>query len=94
MKQIKNYINGKWVDSKSGETFQSINPANKDEVVGVVSKSGKDDMDEAVKAARGAYEEWRLTPAPRRGGALDTYSRWKVIYRDFSGRLQKARIDK
>jgi len=25
---------------------------------------------------------------------LDTYSRWKVIYRDFSGRLQKAQIDK
>ncbi|RPI99439.1 MAG: aldehyde dehydrogenase family protein, partial [Deltaproteobacteria bacterium] len=29
-----------------------------------------------------------------RGGALDTYSQWKVIYRDFSGRLQKAQIDK
>jgi len=29
-----------------------------------------------------------------RGGALDTYSRWKVIYRDFSGRLQRAQIDK
>jgi aldehyde dehydrogenase (NAD+) len=29
-----------------------------------------------------------------RGGALDTYSRWKVVYRDFSGRLQKAQIDK
>jgi len=29
-----------------------------------------------------------------RGGALDTYSRWKVIYRDFSGRLQKAQMDK
>jgi aldehyde dehydrogenase (NAD+) len=29
-----------------------------------------------------------------RGGALDTYSRWKVIYRDYSGRLQKAQIDK
>ena len=29
-----------------------------------------------------------------RGGALDLYSKWKVIYRDFSGRLQKAQIDK
>jgi aldehyde dehydrogenase (NAD+) len=29
-----------------------------------------------------------------RGGALDTYSQYKVIYRDFSGRLQKAQIDK
>ena len=29
-----------------------------------------------------------------RGGALDTFTKWKVIYRDFSGRLQKAQIDK
>ncbi len=29
-----------------------------------------------------------------RGGALDTYTKWKVIYRDFSGRLQKAQIDR
>ncbi|MRR36851.1 aldehyde dehydrogenase family protein, partial [bacterium] len=29
-----------------------------------------------------------------RGGALEFYSRIKVIYRDFSGRLQKAQIDK
>ena len=29
-----------------------------------------------------------------RGGALDSYTKWKVIYRDFSGRLQKAQIDR
>lgn len=29
-----------------------------------------------------------------RGGALDMFTKWKVIYRDFSGRLQKAQIDK
>ncbi|MEW6666513.1 MAG: aldehyde dehydrogenase family protein [Thermodesulfobacteriota bacterium] len=29
-----------------------------------------------------------------RGGALDMYTKWKVIYRDFSGRLQKAQIDR
>ncbi len=28
-----------------------------------------------------------------RGGALDLYTKWKVIYRDFSGKLQKAQID-
>jgi aldehyde dehydrogenase (NAD+) len=28
-----------------------------------------------------------------RGGALDHYTKWKVIYRDFSGKLQKAQID-
>jgi alpha-ketoglutaric semialdehyde dehydrogenase len=29
-----------------------------------------------------------------RGGAIDFFSRMKVVYRDFSGRLQKAQIDK
>lgn len=28
-----------------------------------------------------------------RGGALDLYTKWKVIYRDFSGQLQKAQMD-
>jgi aldehyde dehydrogenase (NAD+) len=28
-----------------------------------------------------------------RGGALDLYTKWKVIYRDYSGKLQKAQID-
>lgn len=29
-----------------------------------------------------------------RGGALDFFTKWKVVYRDFSGRLQKAQIDR
>jgi acyl-CoA reductase-like NAD-dependent aldehyde dehydrogenase len=29
-----------------------------------------------------------------RGGALDMFTKWKVIYRDYSGRLQKAQIDR
>ena len=70
MEKIRNYIRGIWVDSKSGETFPSINPANTDETIGVVSKSGREDVDDAVKAAREAYEGWRLTPAPRRGEIL------------------------
>ncbi len=70
MEKVRNYINGKWVDSKSGETFRSINPANEEEVVGVITKSGRADVDQAVKAARDAYEKWRLTPAPRRGEVL------------------------
>jgi len=64
MEKIRNYIRGIWVDSKSGETFPSINPANTDETIGVVSKSGREDVDDAVKAAREAYEGWRLTPGP------------------------------
>jgi aldehyde dehydrogenase (NAD+) len=70
MERIRNYIKGAWVDSRSGKTFPSINPANTDETIGIVSKSGREDVDDAVKAAREAYEGWRLTPAPRRGEVL------------------------
>ncbi len=63
----KNLINGNRENAVSGQTFESINPTNTTEVVGVVCKSGKDDVDKAVDAARTAFNGWRLTPAPRRG---------------------------
>ena len=49
-------INGKWVPAKSGRTFESINPAN-EEVLALIAEGDKADVDEAVKAARKAFEE-------------------------------------
>jgi acyl-CoA reductase-like NAD-dependent aldehyde dehydrogenase len=49
-------IGGKWTAAKSGKTFESINPAN-EEVLAVVAEGDKADIDEAVKAARKAFEE-------------------------------------
>jgi acyl-CoA reductase-like NAD-dependent aldehyde dehydrogenase len=68
--KYQNFINGKWVDAKSGRTFENRNPANWDEVIGTFPRSAKEDVDEAVEAARAAYEKWRLVPAPRRGDIL------------------------
>lgn len=65
--KFHNFINGEWCDAVSGETFENRNPANWDEVVGLFPKSGKEEVDRAVRAAREAFEEWRLTPAPKRG---------------------------
>lgn len=65
--KIKNLINGDWVDAVSGNTLESINPADTYDVVGIVPRSGREDVDKAVDAARKAYESWRLVPAPRRG---------------------------
>jgi acyl-CoA reductase-like NAD-dependent aldehyde dehydrogenase len=48
-------IDGKWVAAKSGKTFETINPAN-EEVLGRVAEGDKADVDEAVKAARKAFE--------------------------------------
>lgn len=64
---IKNFINGKWIDAVDGKTLKSINPADTSDTIGIIPRSGQKDIDMAVSAARNAYEKWRLTPAPRRG---------------------------
>ncbi|MCL5423333.1 MAG: aldehyde dehydrogenase family protein [Nitrospirae bacterium] len=65
-----NFIDGKWDDALSGETFENRNPADTDELVGVVVKSGKADVDKAVAAAREVSRLWRLIPGPKRGEIL------------------------
>jgi acyl-CoA reductase-like NAD-dependent aldehyde dehydrogenase len=67
---FKNYINGKWVDAKSGKTFENRNPANWDDIIGIFPKSGPEDVEEAVKAARKAYQSWRLVPPPKRADII------------------------
>ena len=65
----QNYIGGEWVDAASGETFESTSPAD-GELIGIFPRSGADDVDRAVAAAKAAYEDWRLVPAPKRGEIL------------------------
>ncbi len=50
-------------------TFESLNPST-GEVIETFPRSTKDDVDRAVAAARAAWEDWRLVPAPERGNIL------------------------
>lgn len=65
-----NYMNGQWKKSSTGETEASVNPANIREIVGYVQKSGPQDADEAVAAAKAAKRAWRKLSAPARGEFL------------------------
>jgi phenylacetaldehyde dehydrogenase len=70
----KMLINGKWVESASGKTFATYNPAT-GEVLARVAEGDREDIDRAVKAARAAFETGRwpqLTPSER-GRAI-----WKL----------------
>jgi len=67
---FKNFINGKWTDSETKQTIERRNPANRDELVSTVTKSNKNDVDKAVKAARTAFPKWKQVPAPHRAELL------------------------
>src|SRR5947199_710148 len=69
-KVYKNLIAGEWIESRSGQTFENQNPANFKDVVGIFPRSNKDDVNDAVSAAKNAFESWRATPAPRRGDII------------------------
>ncbi len=71
VKQTKMLIDGKWVDSASGKTFETLNPAT-GQVIARVAEGDKADVDKAVKAARRAFEKgpWRKMNARERGRCL------------------------
>ena len=70
MNVFRNYINGEWVESRSGKTFPNINPANTDETVGLFQASNADDVNDACAAAMAAQPAWEEMPATRRGEYL------------------------
>jgi aldehyde dehydrogenase (NAD+) len=70
IKNCKLYLDGEWVDSVSGETFESDNPAQPKQILGKFQKGCKEDVDRAVEAAEKAFPKWSETPAPKRGLVL------------------------
>lgn len=63
------FIDGKWVDSKAGKTFEAHNPAN-GEKLAACADAGKEDVDLAVKAAWKAFETWKNVSPKDRAGLL------------------------
>ena len=67
---FNNLIGGDWVPAQSGQTFDSINPADISDVVGRFPQSGAEDVEAAVAAAQAAQPAWAALPAPKRGDVL------------------------
>lgn len=68
-KTYLNFLNGQWAASSSGEVQASLNPANSD-VVGYVQMSTKEELDQAVSAAKNAQIAWRKLSGNERGNYL------------------------
>jgi malonate-semialdehyde dehydrogenase (acetylating)/methylmalonate-semialdehyde dehydrogenase len=67
--RLKNYINGEWVEARTDQYADVINPA-RGELLARVPLSGEADVDRAVRSAREAFPEWRDTPPVTRGRYL------------------------
>ncbi|MGD0305630.1 MAG: aldehyde dehydrogenase family protein [Candidatus Acidiferrales bacterium] len=83
----KNFIGGEWVDSKSTHIFERRNPANREDIVARIALSARQEMKEAIVAAKTAYPAWRETPAPTRGKILFTAARIMQDEKDSLARL-------
>jgi len=75
-KQKKCLINGKWIDSATGEAFSVYNPASGG-VIDMASSGDKEDIDAAVKAARSVFDNpqhsWNTMTPSERGKLI-----WKI----------------
>jgi len=94
MEKFYNYINGEWKDSSTRERFENRNPADWNEVIGTFPKSDSTDVDEAVKTARSAFNDWRLMPAPKRGDILKVVGDIMVERKEEIARLMTSEMGK
>jgi len=70
MERGKNFVGGEWKPSVSSATFQDVNPADIRDVIGEFPDSVRDDVREAIDAAKDALKKWEDFPAPQRGRIL------------------------
>ena len=98
----KFYINGSWVESKNQKDIQVINPAT-EKSCAVISLGGKEDINDAVLAAKEAFKTWGFSSKQERVELLEDFyvlykKRWSDITdaiiqemgapKDFASKLQ------
>ncbi len=82
----KHWIDGKHVESESGQTFPVINPAT-EEVVDHAPRGNATDADRAVQAAWKAFHEWKGAPGLERAEMMHEFARRLRAKRDEIGKL-------
>jgi acyl-CoA reductase-like NAD-dependent aldehyde dehydrogenase len=74
MKTHLNFIGGEWVPAASGQTFQTLNPADSRETVASYPSGGQADAAAAIAAARSAFAGWAAQTPVARGRVLSKAS--------------------
>lgn len=67
--RLRNYVGGEWVESRSHEIQDVVNPATQ-KILARVPMSTRDEVNAAIKAAKEAFPDWRRTPPITRARCL------------------------
>lgn len=89
-----NIIGGQLKLASDGNTFVSTNPAWLEDELGEFPLSTKEDVRDALAAARAAFPSWAATPAPTRGQIIGNMGRLLMEHKDEIVRLQSREIGK
>ena len=89
-----NIIAGRLCNSGDGSTFTSKNPAWLEDTLGEFPLSTKEDVHDALRAARKAFPSWSSTPAPTRGQVIGNMGRLLMEKKEDLVRLQAREIGK
>ncbi|TLS53612.1 aldehyde dehydrogenase family protein [Paenibacillus antri] len=71
VRTYKNLINGEWVASAGGLTFDSVNPADVSDAVGRFQASIAEDAVAAIEAAENAFESWKSVAPSKRAEMMN-----------------------
>ncbi len=91
---FRNFIAGEWVEGVTGETFESINPADRRDVIGQFQASTAADAAMAIKAAEVAFPGWRATPAPKRGEIMFGFAELMARHKERLARAMTREMGK
>ena len=84
---LKFYINGAWVDPVTPKTLDVINPAT-EAVAGRIAMGSAADVDNAVKAARAAFETWSQSSLDERIALFEKLlAEYKKRYADMAAAI-------
>lgn len=85
--ELKQFINGKWVQGSGTREIVSVNPADTRQVLAVFKSADPKDALAALEAAQNAFPSWKATPAPARARILDKVVRLAREKKEELGRL-------
>lgn len=83
---LKNFINGQWVNSATTEYKEVFNPAT-EQILARVPLSVQSDLDQAVAISKEAFNKWKKVPVPERARVLFKYQQLLIENHDYLAKI-------